>query len=388
MPNQHPSEMSVLQIIAALAVGTIAVLMVGIQPILLGELVDAHQVTLEGVGIVAMGEIIALGLGVIVGDSLLAGTWLKPATIMAALFAAALDVLTLKASGDMPMLGMRAAAGLAEGIMVWGTTGVVVRTANPARISAVFFVTQTLAQAVFGAVLANAVIPAHGWQGGFVALAALSLLPCILAFWQPPRLAPLASPVVSGFRWSASTIVPLLIVLVQMASLGSFWAYLEPLGKVAGLDARAAQTLISGVLVMQVLGGSVAAWAVRRLSVRWALACSSVVLLAIATVVYQLPAGSSLVFVVLCAVFGFVWLFFLPFHIGLAFRADSSGRLAGLIPAAQLLGSALGPLMASFLVQGDDASAVPLVSAAFAASAAILLGLRSDRAGAASQQSA
>lgn len=374
MPNKPSSEISMFQVAAALSIGTIAILMVGIQPILLGELVDARQVTLEGVGIVAMGEIIALGLGVILGDTLLAGAWLKPATIVAALFAVIFDLLTLNASGDVPMFCMRAAAGLAEGILVWGTTGVVVRTANPARISAVFFVTQTLAQAVFGAVLANAVIPAHGWQGGFVALAALTLLPCILAFWQPVRLAPLASPMVSGFRWSAGTIVPLLIVFVQMASLGSFWAYLEPLGKVAGLDARAAQTMISGVLVMQVLGGSVAAWAVRRLPVRGALASASLVLFAIAMAVHQLPAGSALVFVLLCAMFGFVWLFFLPFHIGLAFRADSSGRLAGLVPAAQLLGSAFGPLMASFLVDNEDVSKVPLASAAFAAIALLQLG--------------
>lgn len=377
MSIQHPSELSVSQIIAALSVGTIAVLMVGIQPILLGELVDAQQVTLEGVGIVAMGEIIALGLGVILGDTCLPGTWLKPVTIMAALCAAIFDVLTLKVSGDMPMLGMRAAAGLAEGILVWGTTGVVVRTANPARISAVFFVAQTMAQALLGAVLSNAVIPLHGWQGGFLALAALSLLPCILAFWQPAHLTPLASPVVSGFRWSASTIVPLLIVLVQMAALGSFWAYLEPLGKVAGLDPRAAQTLISGVLMMQVFGGIVAAWAVRRLPVRSTLACTTLVVFTIFTVVHQLPAGSAYVFVTLCAVFGFVWMLFLPFHIGLAFDADGSGRLAGLVPAAQLLGSALGPLIASFSVVGDDVLWIPVVSAGFAVIAVLLLVTRS-----------
>lgn len=382
MSTNHAPDLSRRHISAALAVGTIAVLMVGVQPILLGELVEARQVSLEGVGIVAMAEIIMLGLGVVLGDALLPGARLRLITIVAALFAAGLDLLTLQATGDGAMTGVRAAAGLAEGVLIWGTTGVVVRTANPARVGGIFFVAQTLAQAALGAVLANAIIPRWGWQGGFVALGLLVLLPCLLAFLQPARLAPLAPPAVSGFRWSAATLLPLAIVFLQLATLGSFWAYLEPLGKAAGFDARAAQTLIAGVLAMQVVGGSVAALAVRRLAVVPTLVACSVLLAAVTTTLHQLPGGSMLNFALGCALFGFVWLFMLPFHIGLAFRADASGRLAGLVPAAQLLGSAFGPLTASFIVEGENAGAVPLLSAAFAVAAAVLLLVTRRRAGA------
>ena len=383
MSTNHAPDLSRRHISAALAVGTIAVLMVGVQPILLGELVEARQVSLEGVGIVAMAEIIMLGLGVVLGDALLPGARLRLITIVAALCAAGLDLLTLQATGDGAMTGVRAAAGLAEGVLIWGTTGVVVRTANPARVGGIFFVAQTLAQAALGAVLANAIIPRWGWQGGFVALGLLALLPCLLAFLQPARLAPLAPPAVSGFRWSAATLLPLAIVFLQLATLGSFWAYLEPLGKAAGFDARAAQTLIAGVLAMQVVGGSVAALAVRRLAVVPTLVACSVLLAAVTTTIHQLPGGSMLNFALGCALFGFVWLFMLPFHIGLAFRADASGRLAGLVPAAQLLGSAFGPLTASFIVEGENAAAVPLLSAAFAVAAAVLLLLTRRRFGAA-----
>ncbi|MCF5521311.1 hypothetical protein GIV67_15750, partial [Pseudomonas syringae] len=54
----------------ALALGSVAVLMVGLQPLLLGELLAQGHVSLEGVGLVAMGEIVALGLGVVLGDLL------------------------------------------------------------------------------------------------------------------------------------------------------------------------------------------------------------------------------------------------------------------------------------------------------------------------------
>lgn len=373
MPMNHAPEISPRQVAAALAIGTMGVLMVGIQPILLGELVEAKQVSLEGVGIVAMAEIVTLGLGVVLGNALLPWSRLRLITIVAALLASGLDLLTLLATGDGPTTAVRAAAGLAEGVLIWGTTGVVVRTANPPRVAGIFFVAQTLAQAALGALLANAVIPHSGWQGGFVTLALLTLLPCALAFVQPPRLAPLATAAVSGFQWSAATLLPLVIAFLQLATLGAFWAYLDPLGRAAGFDARGAQTLIAAVLAMQVVGGSVASFAVRRLAVVPTLVACSAVLAATTATIHQLPGGSTLNFALGCALFGFVWLFMLPFHLSLALRADASGRLAGLVPAAQLLGSAFGPLTASFIVEGENAAAVPLLSAGFAIGAAVLL---------------
>ena len=373
MSTHHTESIPAPQVVAALAIGTIAVLMVGIQPIVLGELVEAHQVSLEGVGIVAMAEIILLGLGVVLGDALLPVGQLRWITIAAALTAAGLDGLTLQAKGDGAMTAVRAAAGLAEGVLVWGTTGVIVRTANPARVGGIFFVLQTLAQALVGLLLANAIIPRWGWQGAFTALGMLALSCCLLAFAQPSRLAALAPPAVSGFRWSVRTAQPLAVAFLQLATLGSFWAYLEPLGKAAGFDGRGAQTLIAAVLATQVVAGSVATFAVRRLPVVPTLAACSLALAAVTATVYELPGGSTRDFALACLLFGFVWLFMLPFQIGLAFRADASGRLASLVPAAQLLGSAFGPLMASFIVEGENASAVPLLSAGFALAAGVLV---------------
>lgn len=382
MSSRPDPSVSPVQLAGALAIGTIAVLMVGVQPILLGALVEAGHVSLEGVGIVAMAEIIMLGLGVVLGDTLLPVARLRPITIAAALCAAALDLLTLQAVGDGGMAAVRAGAGLAEGVLIWGTTGVIVRTAQPARIGGVFFVLQTIAQALLGLALANAIIPRWGWPGGFVALGLLALLPCLLAFVQPARLSPLAPPAISGFRWSARTLQPLAVVFLQLAALGAFWAYLEPLGQAVGLNAQAAQSLVAAVLVMQVIGGSVAALAVRRWPLVAALLLCSLALAAVTTTIHQLPAGGVRTFSIACALFGFVWLFMLPFHIGLAFRADPSGRLAGLVPAAQLLGSAFGPLTASFVVDGNNASAVPLLSAGFALAAAALVLLTRSRQGA------
>lgn len=374
MTHPHARELSTAELVSALLVGTVGVLMVGVQPIVLGALVDAHQVTLEGVGLVAMGEIIALGLGVALGDILLPVTHVPRVTLWAALCAAALNLLSTTCSGDVALLAMRALTGLAEGGLVWGTTAVVVRSANPPRMGAVYFVVQTLAQALLGAVLAHGVIPAWGWPGAFQVLAVTCLMAAVLAWWQPRHLKPLAPATLSGFEWTTSSVLPLAAVFCQLATLGAFWAYLEPMGQAVGLDAQAAQSLVSVVLVMQVLGGALSTLLVRRLPPLAVLMGASVVLGSVVLYIQHLHPGETQGFVVACAVFGLVWLFMLPFHIGLALRADPSGRLASLVPAAQLLGSAMGPLVASVVVVGEDASAVPWVSSGFAVVTCVLLG--------------
>lgn len=372
-PHGAATALTGARISAALAIGTLAVLMIGVQPILLGELVERHQVTLEGVGLVAMAEIIALGLGVLAGDAWLPLARLRRVTVLAALVAAALDALTVAAHGDAGFIAVRAAAGLAQGVLVWGTTAVIVRSAQPSRTAAVFFVVQTLAQAALGAALAHAVVPAQGWQGGFLLLGALTLLALPLAWQQPAALAPLAAVATGAFRWTVRHGLPLLAVFLLMAALGAFWAYLEPLGKAAGLDTQAAQGLVAQVLVLQVLGGSLAVLAVRRLPPLTTLAVAALVLAALTGAVHAGWAAEPRRFMQVAAAFGFVWLFMLPFQVGLAFRADASGRVAGLVPAAQLLGSAGGPLAASLLVDGENAAAVPAASVALALAALLLL---------------
>jgi DHA1 family inner membrane transport protein len=100
---------------------------------------------------------------------------------------------------------------------------------------------------------------------------------------------------------------------------------------------------------------------------------ASAVLVAVTLAVPRTFGGGTSAFAALCALFTFTWLFVTPFQMGIAFGADGSGRLASLIPAAQVFGIACGPLVASFVVEGEQALAVPLVSAAFAAAAVLAL---------------
>lgn len=359
------------QAVAALAVGSVALLILGLQPLLLGELVARKHISLGGVGLVAMGEIITLGIGVIIANALLSPARLAAVTMVAATMLAALDLVSMRLDGDLQFLLVRALTGLAAGVLVWVTTSVIVRTAAPDRLSAVFLVCQTLAQASVAAFLATVVVPKVGWQGGFAALAVLSASVVLLAPALRPGLTTLTSSGSGLPPASAATVLTFGIVLTQMGAIGSLWAYLDPLGREIGLTGTQVGTLISAVLVLQVMGGSTAAWVVQRLGAPAILSGGSVVLGSLAFGLHFQPP--VLVFCVVCGAFGFVWLFLMPFQIRLALAADPAGRVAVLVPALQLLGSALGPLITSAFVTDDNARPVPLVCASFALVALCLL---------------
>jgi DHA1 family inner membrane transport protein len=362
-------------LLAAIAVGSIGLVMVGAQPAVLGELVERKAISLEGVGIVAMGEIIAVGVGVALSDAFLTATRMRFIAIAAALATAAFDAMTLMAATDFGFTAVRALAGLSEGVLVWVTTSVIVRTRMPERLASVFLVTQTIVQAAATALLAVAIIPRFGWPGSFLSLGLVSVATLLFAPFLPASLEPLAPKGTAGLRPSASVALTLLVVFCQMSAIGALWAFLEPLGTRAGFSSQAAQMIVSGVLVMQVLGGLAATVAVGWLRPAATLAAGATILAATAFAIHLLPTPAPLPFVSLSALFGFVWLFLMPFHIGLAFRADAAGRVAVLVPAAQLTGSAFGPLIASLIVVGDDPAPVPTVSAAFAIAALFAVGM-------------
>jgi len=364
---------------AALSIGTIALLILGIQPILLGALLEAHTATLKGVGVIAMSEIVALGAGVVIGNTLFPLSALRIIGITSAVFVALLDAATVFMSGDAHLTIVRSAAGLGEGGLLWLTTCIIVRSSSPDRLTGIFLAAQTLAQAVLAAAYAGLVIPSGGWQAGYIVLGAITLLACVAVIWLPAGVAPLRSRASSALKWTLAEALPPGIVLLQMAAIGALWAYLEPLGKRAGFGSEGAQAITAVALLMQVLGGTSASFAVKRLDAVRVLAVGTVLLGAIPFAIHRLPPGSTLSFSSLCAAFGFVWLFLMPFQVSLAFRVDPAGRVAMLIPAMQLLGTALGPISASLLVREGDAGSVPLVSLAFALAAAALLALGRSR---------
>jgi MFS family permease len=128
--------------------------------------------------------------------------------------------------------------------------------------------------------------------------------------------------------------------------------YAEPLSRQAGHAPTVAGVAVSLSLAFQVLGGVVATVLAGR--VRWfpALMLCAVIYVGCLLAFAALPSES--LYLATSSVFGFLWMFSLPFFVPMVIAADPTRRAALLVGGAELAGGSLGPLFASFVVTDVD----------------------------------
>ena len=370
---------STVQIVAALWIGSVGLLILGLQPVLLGALFDERRIDLDQLGLVAMAEIIAIGLGSAFATMLFSTRHLRLKSAILLLALAALDCTMSLAASPSAIFVERTVAGLVEGGLVAVSIELIARSRDAERMGGYFVALQTLAQCALAFALGRWVIAATptgaaGANAGFLALAAVSAASTVAALLAPKEYGeiPKQSGSMDGVMTTRS-ILALAGILTFFMCIGAIWAFLEPLGKRQGVDSQTIAFMVSASLGAQVLGALAATALQSRVGYPKAIVgCAAVVIIAAAV----LGVGASLpMFWLAVLAIGFVWMFIIPFQIGQTVAADSSRSAALLVPAANLIGAALGPLAASLFVAGDDASAVPAFSIGAVVVSVILFGL-------------
>ncbi len=345
------------QRIAVLAVGVVGVLIPGLQPQLLGALATEGRVSASLLGHVATAELLAMGIAAGGAGFVLSIARLRAIAVAAILASVAFDLLTPYVGGGS-LVAVRAVAGLSEGVLIWIAIGLIVRAAQPARWSGIYLAVQTLAQFAVATLLGLYIVPAAGSAGGFTTLAIVTAAGLIAVPWLPRAYASL----VQDEADTAPTAIPmrgivaLAGVLVYMAFIVAVWVYVEPLGLQRGIDASTVALVAPLSLAMQVLGAGLATLLAGRLPVLPTLIAVGLANLALLAVIGAPP--SSAAFLIATALFGFLWLFALPFQVPAVIAADPGRRAAALIGGAQLVGASLGPFAAALLVGEGDVSAV------------------------------
>ena len=347
--------LSGVQAAATIGVGVNSLLFAGVMPVLLGALADEHRLSASGIGLTAMTEALAMGLSTAAMGLIRRPERLRLIGASASLGLGALNVAATVAAGGA-LMALRGAAGVAEGVLLWITVSMIARTVTPERWAGAFFTAQTLAQLVLAVVLAWIVAPLYGANGAFLALAGCSALGVIPALLSPPRFAPLPLnageseiPPPRGWLALAST-------LVFVSAAGAVGVYLQPLAHQAGLGADVARTAVWVSLAAQVTGGALATALAGRVRYFTVFLMTTVVYLAVWFLFGRaLPAWA---FVAANAMAGLFGLFLGPFLVPMTIDADPSRRAAMRSGAAQLLGGAFGPLLASQVVGDNDVRGV------------------------------
>ena len=337
------------QLALGLGVGSVALLMLGLQPLLLGALVAEGRLSLDQLGLSATAELLMLGLTTGVLASLF-----KPARMRA------INVGACVALGLANGLGMvtdgfgfvwsRALAGIASGFLVWIAVVMITRARAPDRVAGVFLTVQTLAQAGLAAVLPATAIARWGANGGLAVLGAAALLSAAASLRLADRFSEL--PKVQGSKVGVPlpALAGLGAVFLYLAGIVGLWVFVERLGASAGASEALTGIAVAAALAAQVSGSSAATFLSAILpSVPVLAACAAGNI----GVVWLLgEAFGPLPYMVGVVVFGFLWLFAMPFQTRLLIELDPTRRAAMSLSAAQLLGSAAGPLVtASFATE-------------------------------------
>ncbi len=353
--------LSFSQAFAVIALGVIALNIVGVVPVLLGALQDEHRLSASGIGITAMLELLSMGVSTGLCGAFLGAARMKTIGALGSLALAALHIATLYASGIGVFLA-RTAAGVPEGVLLWITVGMVVRSRTPERWSGVFFTGQTVAQLMLAAAFWVWIMPHFGANGGFLTLGRTSLLRVPIALLAPSRYKAIeqaggmqGAPPPRG--WFA-----LLATVVIVAANGAVSVYLEPLAHQAGLSADVARLSLFVSLMAQVAGGTLATLIAGK--VRY------IVVFAGCVAVYLIAWGvygfrpHAWLFVAASALAGVTTLLLLPFLTPMIIEADPSRRAGMQSGGAQILGGAAGPLLAALLVSDADVRGVLVLGAA------------------------
>ena len=371
--------LSPLQAGACIGVGVSALLTLGVFPALLGALGEEHRLSASAIGQTATLELLATGIATAGMGLLRRPRFLRGIAVTASLLLAGVNLLSMSAADGVLMV-LRTLAGVSEGVLLWITICMIARTETPERWAGVFFTAQTIAQLVLALAFAAVLIPRWGAAGGFAGLAAGSLVGLAPSLSLPGRFAPLPLAQGQGGAPPARGWIALAATLVFISAAAAVSVYLQPLAHQARLSGAVARTALLASLAAQVVGGATATALAGRVRYFTVFVLASGAYLIAWTMYSGAPPGW--LFVGLTTMTGFATIFLSPFLVPMTIDADPSRRAAMQSGAAQLLGAAFGPLLASFVVSDERVHGVLWLAAGLLLTGLVIVAwLRFDRAG-------
>lgn len=356
------SPVSSRTLATSILIGSCALLVLGVQPVLLGALVQEGRIAEAQVGNLVTIEMLAMVLGSLAGIGLLRKMGARVVIGLAGFTVAAANVAMTGQSGMMALSLLRAVAGLGEGVLVASALVAISRVARVEHASAIFLAVQTLLQAVVAAALPLITIASSRTDTALGALAATAAIAAAAALTLPQYLQPAAPDAERGAVTPAS-LTALLGAGLFLGAIVSVWSYFGLWLIRYGYPPTFEGTAISLCLVAQVVGALTAARFSERLPNRQTIsACALAGALLVA--LFFVGRGNATAILAVSIAFGFVWLFTLPFFAGWLIEIDPGRRAILYLTAFQLGGAALLPSLAGVAVGSFSVDAAMIFSGA------------------------
>jgi len=354
---------------AGLFLGTVAFMVTGIQPVLLGALAEEGRLSDAALGRIAWVEVLALALASAIGPRVLrVGSARR--TIAAACLVLALSNAVVYFSHDTTLLiGSRLVAGLMEGLLLATTNIAITRGVHPERLSALFLMVSAIPQVAASYLLPAVVMPRLGADSGFGLLFVMAAAGVGVAFLLGKEIQDAPPDQAAARVWTPAVLLGLAGVVLQNAGNGAGWEYQARVGENLHFSGQVVGTAIASDLVFQIIGTFAVAWIAWRLPFRTVLLLSCFIQAAILVAMGRVH--SPYAYISVCAMFGAMWLGVNPFQVSLLVDLDKTRQAALLLASLQLVGFGTGPLICSFFVRPGNIEAAfwcaaGLVMASFA----------------------
>jgi hypothetical protein len=335
--------------------GVLGLLLSGPMPLLLGALAAEGHIPVDRIGDTAMAEALAMAATNAAFSAFVPPARIRPIGALAALTLAAIDLATGWGRG-WGVVGIRALAGVPEGVLLWILISMVVRSKTPERWSGVYYTGLTLSELGLTGALTGLVLPRFHATGAFVVAAGLIALCAPLALLCPRQLAALPGGATRAGSPPPRGWLALSVTFLFTASIAGVAIYFVPLAKQAGLSAAIAGVAITASLGVQILGSGMATALAGRIRYYVVLFATGVVVLASWASFAAMPP--AWLFIAGAMAIGFVALFSAPFQVPMLIEADPSRSAAAQSGGVGLMGGAIGPFLASRVVAGHGVEAV------------------------------
>src|SRR6202789_1899373 len=350
-----PQPTTTATVAAGLFLGTVAFMITGIQPVLLGALAEEGRLSETMLGRVAWAEVAALALASAIGPRLLRFGSARR-TIAVACLTLALANAVVYVSHDTPLLvSSRVIAGLMEGLLLATTNIAITRGTHPERLSALFLMVSAIPQVAASYLLPAWVMPHFGADSGFGLLAVMAGVGIGVAFPLGSEIQDAPPPNPIAQVWTPAVLLGLLGVILQNAGNGAGWEYQARVGENLHFSGQIVGSAIAADLIFQIIGTFAVAWIAWRLPFRTVLLASCLIQAAILIAMSRVHTPYT--YISVCAIFGALWLGVNPFQVSLLVDLDKTRQAALLLASLQLVGFGTGPLICSFFVRPGNVEA-------------------------------
>ncbi|MEA3537562.1 MAG: hypothetical protein U9R73_00360 [Pseudomonadota bacterium] len=325
----------------------------------------------ELAGLVASGEMAAIGLGTLGAAAVAGRIGARPLGLGAAAVAVGANLLAMLAP-DATFIAGRLLSGLALGTVLATATALAAQRVDAQKTLA----TMQIGLACFAALFYLALPPlveaagAAAVFGGLAATALCALLAMAAGIHGKVEQSS------AGFRPIPRAVLVLIGLAVMFVGQSMAWNSIFPLGAAKGFDMQLVGKIMAACAVVMMIGPLLSRLLGERAGLRVPVLGFSLLLAADVVLIAQ--AQGLWLFAVATAALVLLPGFGLPYVIA---RTGNLGdaRHAGTAPAFLMLGSALGPALAVPLVAGADWNAFGLVAGGACVIGALLMGAGKGR---------